>query len=184
VYVQARHPLARALLAAGVAGLAAGGRDAGAQPPRADTSARPRLVARRAAGPVRVDGRLDEAAWAAAPVAAGFRTVEPTEGRPSAFDTRVRVVYDERALYVAVDARDPLGRRGIRVQDLRRKFDYFQNDLFGVSFDALHDGRLVSAYGVAAARLETRGHGASKPVMPNVTLEGRAANRRVELVRR
>jgi outer membrane protein OmpA-like peptidoglycan-associated protein len=43
---------------------------------------------------------------------------------------------------------------------------------------------LVGAYGVAAERLETRGHGASKPVTPNVTSEGRAANRRVELVRR
>jgi outer membrane protein OmpA-like peptidoglycan-associated protein len=43
---------------------------------------------------------------------------------------------------------------------------------------------LVSSYGVDAARLTTQGFGASKPVMPNSTDEGRAANRRVELVKR
>jgi hypothetical protein len=120
----------------------------GQAPPAPAGTAAPAYCAARAATPVRVDGRLDDAAWAAARVATSFRTVEPTEGRPSAFDTRVRVLYDERALYVGVDARDPLGARGVRVQDLRRKFDYFQNDLFGVSFDALHDGRTVAAFQV------------------------------------
>ena len=60
----------------------------------------------------------------------------------------MRVRDDDRALYVAVDARDPLGTRGVRVQDLRRKFGYFDNDLFGVSVDALHDGRTVAAFQV------------------------------------
>jgi outer membrane protein OmpA-like peptidoglycan-associated protein len=43
---------------------------------------------------------------------------------------------------------------------------------------------LVERHGVAADRLEARGFGASKPAQPNGTAEGRAANRRVELVRR
>jgi outer membrane protein OmpA-like peptidoglycan-associated protein len=43
---------------------------------------------------------------------------------------------------------------------------------------------LVSGYRVDAARLEAKGYGASKPAAPNSTPEGRAANRRVELVRR
>ncbi|MCU0618473.1 MAG: carbohydrate binding family 9 domain-containing protein [Gemmatimonadaceae bacterium] len=114
----------------------------------ADTARRPRLRAVRASAVVRVDGRLDDDAWRDAPVATGFRTVEPTEGRPSAFETRVRVVFDDVALYVAFDVRDPLGPAGVRVQDLRRKFDYFENDLVGVSFDALHDGRTVAAFQV------------------------------------
>lgn len=42
---------------------------------------------------------------------------------------------------------------------------------------------LVSRYGIAADRLTTRGYGASKPVEPNTTLQGRARNRRVELQR-
>lgn len=43
---------------------------------------------------------------------------------------------------------------------------------------------LVERFGVDAARLETAGFGASKPVESNDTLAGRARNRRVELVRR
>jgi outer membrane protein OmpA-like peptidoglycan-associated protein len=42
---------------------------------------------------------------------------------------------------------------------------------------------LVSRYGIAADRLSTSGYGASRPVEPNTTLEGRARNRRVELQR-
>ena len=43
---------------------------------------------------------------------------------------------------------------------------------------------LVAQYGADAARLDARGLGATKPVAPNGTSEGRQANRRVELVRR
>jgi outer membrane protein OmpA-like peptidoglycan-associated protein len=42
---------------------------------------------------------------------------------------------------------------------------------------------LVERHGVAASRLSTRGHGATMPLASNDTPEGRARNRRVELVR-
>jgi outer membrane protein OmpA-like peptidoglycan-associated protein len=35
--------------------------------------------------------------------------------------------------------------------------------------------------GVEAARLESLGYGDSRPIAPNDTAEGRAANRRIEL---
>ena len=41
---------------------------------------------------------------------------------------------------------------------------------------------LVTSFGADASRLLTKGMGASKPVVPNATPEGRARNRRVELV--
>jgi outer membrane protein OmpA-like peptidoglycan-associated protein len=43
---------------------------------------------------------------------------------------------------------------------------------------------LVSRYGIAGTRLTTHGFGASRPKATNDTLEGRARNRRVELVRK
>ncbi len=43
--------------------------------------------------------------------------------------------------------------------------------------------RLVERYGIGAARLKTAGVGLARPLAPNGTLEGRARNRRVELVR-
>jgi outer membrane protein OmpA-like peptidoglycan-associated protein len=42
---------------------------------------------------------------------------------------------------------------------------------------------LVGQYNITADRLLTGGFGASRPVETNDTLEGRARNRRVELVR-
>ena len=42
---------------------------------------------------------------------------------------------------------------------------------------------LVETYGIEEGRLETAGHGASNPVAPNDTPEGKQQNRRVELVR-
>ena len=42
---------------------------------------------------------------------------------------------------------------------------------------------LVSEYGVSEAQLTAKGYGVTKPVAPNTTVEGRANNRRVELVK-
>jgi outer membrane protein OmpA-like peptidoglycan-associated protein len=42
---------------------------------------------------------------------------------------------------------------------------------------------LVARYHIAAARLRSAGFGATRPREPNTTIEGRARNRRVELVR-
>ena len=42
---------------------------------------------------------------------------------------------------------------------------------------------LVQSHGIAAARLNTGGYGASRPQATNDTPEGRARNRRVELTR-
>ena len=42
---------------------------------------------------------------------------------------------------------------------------------------------LVTEQGIAAARLSTRGFGPNRPLESNATVEGRARNRRVELVR-
>ena len=109
---------------------------------------RPRLRAVRAASPVRLDGRLDEADWAAAPAFGAFRQVEPTTGARARFASTVRVLFDRRALYVGLTMRDSAGAAGRRVQDLRRDFDYFQNDLVGVSLDPFLDRRNAQAFQV------------------------------------
>jgi outer membrane protein OmpA-like peptidoglycan-associated protein len=42
---------------------------------------------------------------------------------------------------------------------------------------------LTSRFGIAATRLATKGYGLTRPIETNATIEGRARNRRVELVR-
>jgi outer membrane protein OmpA-like peptidoglycan-associated protein len=42
---------------------------------------------------------------------------------------------------------------------------------------------LVTNYGIATARLASKGFGSATPIAPNTTPEGRQNNRRVELVK-
>jgi outer membrane protein OmpA-like peptidoglycan-associated protein len=58
----------------------------------------------------------------------------------------------------------------------------FNQDLSNRRAAAVKDA-LVTRYGIAPGRLTTSGYGASRPIEPNTTLEGRARNRRVELQR-
>jgi hypothetical protein len=75
--------------------------------------------ARRAAAPIVLDGRLDDAAWQSAEVASGFVQQRPTPGAPATERTEARVVFDGTALYVSMRLFDdhpdslqaPLGRR-------------------------------------------------------------------------
>jgi hypothetical protein len=47
----------------------------------------PRIRIRRVMQPIKIDGRLDEAAWSEADVADGFRQQEPNEGTPASEKT-------------------------------------------------------------------------------------------------
>jgi hypothetical protein len=86
----------------------------GTTPPAAGSDARRArryaTATMREPSPVRVDGRLDDAAWRAPPVASAFRTVEPTEGARARFPTEVRVLYDDEALYVGASCAIPPAR--------------------------------------------------------------------------
>src|SRR5210317_680691 len=50
---------------------------------------------------VSVDGRIDEAAWADAQLLSGFVQGEPVEGIQAEYDTEVRVLFGDDAIYVA-----------------------------------------------------------------------------------
>jgi Domain of unknown function (DUF5916)/Carbohydrate family 9 binding domain-like len=99
-----------------------------------------RLMAVRAAGPVTLDGLPDEAAWNDAPIASHFLQNDPREGEPATFDTEVRVVYDDDALYFAVFAKDDEPGRLI-VNDLKKDFDTDSSDGFRIVLDTFHDAR-------------------------------------------
>ena len=76
---------------------------------------------RAAVAPV-LDGRADDAAWAEAQVIDQFLEYEPDNGKATRFRTEVRVVYDDRNLYVLARMFDPapdsivslLSRRDVR----------------------------------------------------------------------
>lgn len=112
---------------------------------------RPRVEAARAAGPIHVDGRLDEPSWAGARPVDSFTQVDPEEGRPVSEPTAARILYDDEALYVGVRMADRLpptirlGRRDMDIQD---------SDWITVVIDSYHDHRTAFSLGVNPAGVQ------------------------------
>src|SRR5258708_2375618 len=65
------------------------------------------IGAARRVGPVVLDGRLDEAAWEAAPWGDRFTQADPDEGTPFLATARFTALWDPQALHVAVECADP-----------------------------------------------------------------------------
>lgn len=101
-------------------------------PPPSDP---PQVFAKRAEGSIKIDGKLNESDWQEAPVTKDFFRMEPRQGGAYTYKTEVRVLFDEKQLYVGVFCEDSLGKKGVRVQDLRRDFSDGENDIFGIQLD-------------------------------------------------
>src|SRR5580658_2209932 len=63
-----------------------------------------RYTCYRAAGPIVVDGKLDEASWRAAPRSNRF--VDIVTGEKAWFDTRVALLWDDECLYFGFEAEE------------------------------------------------------------------------------
>src|SRR5260221_5528819 len=98
------------------------------------------LTATRASGPIAIDGVLDEEAWRGTPVASHFIQNDPREGAPATFDTEVRVLYDDQALYFGVFAKDD-EPGALIVSDLKKDFNTGSSDGFRVIIDTFSDKR-------------------------------------------
>ncbi|MGZ5514835.1 MAG: carbohydrate-binding family 9-like protein, partial [Candidatus Aminicenantales bacterium] len=64
-------------------------------------------VCRRAAGPLKIDGRLDEASWADSDWTEVFGDIEgPAKSAPR-FRTRVQMLWDDRYFYIGAYLEEP-----------------------------------------------------------------------------
>lgn len=104
------------------------------------------VLARHAAGPLKLDGRLEEPDWATADSIADFRQREPAVGEPGSERTVVKLLRDDDALYVAVRAydRDPAA---VRATALRRDADLESDDHVTILIDSFHDLRTAFVFG-------------------------------------
>lgn len=120
-------------------------------PESASSRELPVTRAMRIATPIRLDGRLDEAAWGRAPVTNIRTQIDPLEGQPASQRTDVRVLYDDEALYVGARLHDSgavssrLGRRDMNLGD---------SDWFGVMLDSYHDHRTAFGFDVNPAGVQ------------------------------
>ncbi|MEO7457785.1 MAG: DUF5916 domain-containing protein, partial [Gemmatimonadaceae bacterium] len=137
--------LARRSLAALVVGF-----PLAAQTPAAPPADLPSVAGVRRTAPITVDGRLDEAAWAAASPITQLRQRNPNEGAAATLATEIRILYDDNALYIGARMTEPMGAAGIRAPLARRdqllaadgnngSFNSLTTDKIAIAIDPYHN---------------------------------------------
>jgi len=101
----------------------------------------------RLSGPSpRIDGRLDDPAWCAAPPLTDFVQSGPNPGAISSLPSVARVLFDDQAIYVAVRLFDP--RPDSIVAPFPRRDDENTSDWVFVEIDTRFDRRSGFSFGV------------------------------------
>lgn len=96
---------------------------------------RPVLRAVRATVAPVLDGNLSDAAWQNAPEFDDFTQHDPEDGKPATQKTRVRVVYDDDAIYFGIrceDTHPPTTQLG-------RRDNFLTADFLSINIDSQHD---------------------------------------------
>lgn len=112
----------------------------GPWPVNPETVPRPLAVARLASGPIVIDGRLDEAAWADAQPLTDFIQSTPRTGYPATQRTVARILYNAEHIYISAVCYDT-GIEGMMIAGLEHDFNPGAGDIFGVTLDTFHDRR-------------------------------------------
>ncbi|HYX93209.1 MAG TPA: DUF5916 domain-containing protein, partial [Myxococcaceae bacterium] len=106
-------------------------------------------MAIRTLSPPRIDGRLDDEIWSRAPLFDAFVQSFPDEGGAPSERTELRVLYDDRRLYVGVRALDR--QPDLIVRQLGRRDNPPESDLITVVIDSAVDRRTGYAFTVNSA---------------------------------
>lgn len=115
----------------------------------------------RAAGPIRVDGVLDEPVWATALLLDHFVQTQPGDNTATEFPTSVRIAWDESALYFGFFAQDHPGH--VRATIAKRD-EVLQDDYVQIFLDTFGDQRraydlIFNPLGVQQDGIFTEGSG-------------------------
>ncbi|HEY0155865.1 MAG TPA: DUF5916 domain-containing protein [Thermoanaerobaculia bacterium] len=98
-----------------------------------------------------MDGDLSDEAWAAAPEMTGFIQRDPEEGKPAKHQTRVKVVYDDDAIYFGAVMEDD---GPVTEQLTRRDSDLNNGDYIRISLDPAHDRQTGAGFLVNASNVQ------------------------------
>jgi hypothetical protein len=112
-----------------------------------------RLSAKKTSVAPVIDGNLDEAAWAGVEPVTDFVQAEPTEGQPATEMTEVRLLYDDKMIYVGVICHDADPSR-IVITDSRRDSGLDAMDSFRMIFDTYHDRQNGFIFGTNVTGIE------------------------------
>ena len=101
------------------------------------------ITARVAGEPPVIDGKIDDPAWEQVAWAGGdFRQVNPDKGKPASVQTRFKILYDLKNLYVVFRCYDPDPSTIARRMSRR---DGFEGDWVEINIDSYYDKRTGGA---------------------------------------
>jgi hypothetical protein len=113
------------------------------------------ITAVRRLGAIAIDGRLDEDEWRRAVPFDGFAQHFPAEGAPPSHPTEVRVLHDDRMLYVGVRCPDAFPA-GI-VKRMGRRDAAPGSDHVMIAIDSMRDRRMAYVFVLTAGGVQEDG---------------------------
>lgn len=91
-----------------------------------------------------IDGKLDDPAWNQIDWGGdGFRQISPDKGKPATVQTRFKILYDAKNLYVAIKCLDPAPEKIARRMSRR---DSFEGDFVEINIDSYYDKRTAFSF--------------------------------------
>ncbi len=118
-----------------------------------NTQPKKKLVAQRTSVSPKIDGNLDDAAWANAAIATDFIELRPVPGRvePKEGRTEIKILYDDYAIYVSARMYD---NPDSVVRELVSRDQIGNADFVGIVFDTFLDGVNGNGFFVTAAGVQ------------------------------
>ncbi len=101
---------------------------------------------------INIDGLLDEHIWQLADVADGFQQLEPDPGEAPTFDTQVKVLYDDDAIYIGALLLDESPEKILK--QLSERDDIQNSDWFTCTIDTYKDGLNAFSFTLTAAGVQ------------------------------
>lgn len=91
-----------------------------------------------------IDGVLNDDAWQSIQWGGkDFRQLNPDKGKPASVQTRFKILYDEKNLYVGIQCLDPEPAKIIRRMSRR---DSFEGDMVEINIDSYYDKRTAFSF--------------------------------------
>jgi hypothetical protein len=115
-----------------------------------DAQGRATIRAVKLAMPLRLDGKLDEAAYEEVPSISGFIQTEPVFGQPATQDTEFWILYDDKNLYISTRCWEDHPEKMVLNEMRRDASNIGQNERIGITIDTFYDRRNGATFSVTA----------------------------------
>ncbi len=99
--------------------------------------------------PPNIDGLFNDIAWEQVNWAGNdFRQLEPDKGKPASVQTRFKILYDDKNIYVVIHALDPEPNKIVKRMSRR---DTFEGDMVEINIDSYFDKRTAFSFTASAS---------------------------------